>query len=55
MDIDEEEVVDKSSESKDDKSNTPEVKELKVINYLFPLRNGFANMFASIGTMKISM
>ena len=54
MDIDEEEVVDESSESEDDESDTPDVKELKVINYLFPLQNGFANMFASIGTTKIS-
>ena len=52
MDIDEEEADDESSESKDNKSDTPEVKELKVINYLFPLQNAFANMFASIGMTK---
>lgn len=54
MNIDEDEAVDESSESEDDESNILEVKELKVINYLFPLRNGFANMFASIGTTKVS-
>ena len=37
MDIDEEEAVNESSESEDDESDTPEVKELKVMNYLFPI------------------
>ena len=43
MDIDEEEAVDETSESKDDESNTPEVKELKVISRLSSFQACFAN------------